>query len=166
MSRNIWFISDTHFQHANIVKFSPDPDLFTTVEERDELIIERWNSVVKAGDKVYHLGDVGFGNKKNLPNILNRLNGSKRLVVGNHDDVKFWAAGGCFQKIMLWRIWHDKNIIFTHVPIHQDSIIERLQTDQGINVHGHTHLAGSPEGPYRSVTVELNNYTPVHLEEL
>lgn len=164
--RDIWFISDTHFQHENILKFSPEPDLFTTINERDELLIERWNSVVKPGDKVYHLGDVGFGDKSKLPAIINRLNGSKRLIVGNHDNVTFWATGGCFQKIMLWRVWDDKNLLFTHVPVHQDCLSERLVSEGGINVHGHTHTRGSPEGPYRSVCVELNNYTPVHLEDL
>lgn len=166
MARGIWFISDTHFQHKNIIRFSPDPDKFSTVEERDELMIENWNKVVKPGDKVYHLGDVGFGDKANLPGIINRLNGSKRLVIGNHDDVKFWAAGGAFQKMMLWRVWDSKPMLFTHVPVHPEALLERTGSDLAINVHGHTHTAGSPAGPYRSVTVELNNYTPVHLEEL
>ena len=149
------------------MKFSPDPDLFTTINERDELLIQNWNKVVKTTDKVYHLGDVGFGDKTKLPGLIRRLNGKKRLIVGNHDNVLYWAQQAtCFQKIMLWRVWQDKNLLFTHVPVHQDCLTERLKNGEGVNVHGHTHTNGSPEGPYRSVCVELNNYTPVHLEEL
>ena len=49
-------------------------------------MIENWNSVVKKGDYVYHLGDVFFGSKETFPALWNRLNGSKRLIIGNHDD--------------------------------------------------------------------------------
>lgn len=161
---DIWFISDTHFNHANIIKYCR-PE-FNSVEEMNELMIENWNKVVKKGDKVYHLGDVFFGNKEEFKKLWPRLNGKKRLIVGNHDDVKFMASGGFFEKIMLWRVWNDKGFLFTHVPVHPDSIQERLVVSGGVNVHGHTHTNGSPDGPYRSVCVELNNYTPTHLEEL
>ena len=165
MSRDYWFISDTHFQHKNILKFSPGP--FSSVEERDEVMIENWNSVVKNGDYVYHLGDVFFGSKETFPSLWKRLNGSKRLIIGNHDDPMYFAKGGFVKKMGLWKVWHDRNLLFTHVPVHEDSIRERLcGAGEPLNVHGHTHLNGSPEGPYRSVCVELNNYTPVDLEEL
>lgn len=165
MSRNYWFISDTHFQHENILKFSPGP--FNSVEERDELMIENWNKVVKPGDYVYHLGDVFFGSKQTFPKIWTRLAGHKRLIIGNHDDPMFFAKGGYFKKMSMWKVWHDRNLLFTHVPVHESSLRERVGvTGEPLNVHGHTHTNGSPEGPYRSVCVELNNYTPVNLEEL
>ena len=66
----------------------------------------------------------------------------------------------------MWRVWNDKPLLFTHVPVHEDNIHERILDAGGVNVHGHTHLNGSPEGPYKSVCVELNGYTPVNLEEL
>lgn len=166
MAKDVWFISDTHFFHQNILGWGR-PE-FSSVEEMNEVIIDNWNSVVKPGDTVYHLGDVWMGpstlEEKN--SLWNRLIGSKRLIVGNHDDVKKMSAGGYFKKIMLWRVWNDKPLLFTHVPVHQDCIKERILDAGGVNVHGHTHLNGSPEGPYRSVCVELNNYTPVNLEEL
>ena len=68
MARDIWVISDTHFDHANILNFTdavgkPTRN-FADVEAMNEHMIERWNSVVKPGDKVYHLGDVLFGTRK------------------------------------------------------------------------------------------------------
>jgi calcineurin-like phosphoesterase family protein len=164
MSRDYWFISDTHFSHQSILKWGRGE--FSSVEEMNEHMVDRWNSVVKQGDKVYHLGDVFFGPKKDFESLWPRLNGSKRLILGNHDDVKYMSKGGFFQKVDLWCVWHDKPLLFSHVPIHQDCIQERILDSGGINVHGHTHLEGSPDGPYRSVCVELNNYTPVNLEEL
>ena len=69
MARDIWVISDTHFDHANILTFTdkvgkPCRDCCTDVEVMNEQMIANWNSVVKPGDKVYHLGDVLFGTRK------------------------------------------------------------------------------------------------------
>ena len=55
MPKDIWIISDTHFQHENILKFEPTRP-GSTIQEHDEALIDNWNSVVKPGDKVYHLG--------------------------------------------------------------------------------------------------------------
>lgn len=164
--RDIWFISDTHFFHQNILKWGRSE--FNSVEEMNEVMVENWNKVVKPGDIVYHLGDVWMGpsSHEERAKLWSRLAGGKRLIVGNHDDIPYMASGGFFKKICLWRVWHDKPLLFTHVPVHESAIQGRALDAGGINVHGHTHINGSPEGPYRSVCVELNNYTPVHLEEL
>ena len=72
---NIWFTSDQHFSHGNILKFVDKNGNkirpFTQVDEMDEHLIEQWNNNVKKGDKVYHLGDITF-NKKIFPSIINR----------------------------------------------------------------------------------------------
>jgi calcineurin-like phosphoesterase family protein len=164
MSKDYWFTSDTHFGHNNIIKYAGRP--FSSVEEMDETLVERWNSVVKPGDIVYHLGDVFFGSQEGFKKLWPRLNGSKRLVVGNHDDIIFLSSGGFFKKVMMWRVWNDRPLIFSHVPLHPSTIMERGFPEEATNVHGHTHQNGSPEGNYRSVCVELTNYTPVNLEEL
>ena len=147
-----------------IHKFKTRP--FSTVEEMDEALIDNWNSVVKPGDKVYHLGDVTFGNKENyIENIHKKLNGKKRLIVGNHDDVKFLAP--YFEKVMLWRMFPDLGLLLTHVPVHRSTLGEGRFDGKGmINVHGHIHQNPSPEGPYKCVCVEQVNYTPVSIEEL
>jgi calcineurin-like phosphoesterase family protein len=167
MSKNYWFTSDTHFFHENIIMYCGRP--FSCAEEMNEVLVDNWNSVVKPGDVVYHLGDVAMGGKKaydELGVLLNRLNGSKRLIVGNHDDIPFLSKGGWFKKVEMWRVWSDKPLLFTHVPIHEDSIHERVLQAGGVNVHGHIHDTPSPKGPYKCVCVEQTNYTPVNLEEL
>lgn len=161
---NIWLISDTHFGHENILKYSDRP--FSSVEEVDEVMVERWNSVVKQGDKVYHLGDVFFGPKENFQKLWGRLNGAKRLVVGNHDDIKYLSAGGFFKKVYMWRVFTEHNLLLTHVPIHEASIHERIVVAGGVNVHGHIHEKPSPTGPYKCVCVEQTNYYPVNIEEV
>ena len=171
MAGNIWVISDTHFNHSNILtssdKVGKPVRAFSSVEEMNETMIDRWNSVVKPGDKVYHLGDVFFGDKEAFSKLWPRLNGSKRLVVGNHDDVKYLSGGAFFKKVFMWRAFRDFGLLMTHVPVHESTLGEvRFDGRQVINVHGHIHQNPSPEGPYRCVCVEQTNYTPVHIEEL
>lgn len=79
----IWFTSDNHFGHANIIKFSNRP--FANVQEMNEIMILNWNKVVQPGDTVYHLGDFSFLDEDATCKILDRLHGNKMLILGNHD---------------------------------------------------------------------------------
>ena len=166
MARDIWLTSDTHFYHENIIKFSDRP--FKTLTHMHEEMLSRWNDVVKPGDKVYHLGDVLMGGargREDFTKFWPTFHGKKRLIVGNHDDIKFLSSGAFFEKVMLWK--HFDNLILSHVPIAPSSLSEgRTGRKHQLNVHGHTHTRGSPLGPYRSVCVELTNYAPIHIEEV
>lgn len=179
--RDIWVTSDTHFRHANILKFkNSNGNLvrpgFEDVDAMDEHMIERWNSVVKPGDIVYHLGDVVLGDKEWFKKNWPRLNGSKRLIVGNHDDIPFLSSGGFFKKVSMWRMFPEFGLLFTHVPVHEKSLYRYPSKDGDadglaepvllLNVHGHIHQHPSPPGSYRCVCVEQTNYTPVNIEEL
>ena len=79
----IWFTSDTHFFHDKIVEYSQRP--FASVEEMNEELIARWNSVVHRDGIVFHLGDFCFGKPDKWNHILDRLKGRIYLVLGNHD---------------------------------------------------------------------------------
>lgn len=79
---NCWFTSDTHFCHANILKFCPTTRQFPNVEEMNNAIINNWNACVKPEDTIYHLGDFAF---RDHMGILSRLNGKIILMKGNHD---------------------------------------------------------------------------------
>ncbi len=81
---NTWFTSDTHFGHTNILQFEPYHRPFETIKEMNEYLIHRWNDCVRPDDTIYHLGDFCFG-KHNLA-LASRLQGKKRLVLGNHDS--------------------------------------------------------------------------------
>lgn len=82
-TNNIFFTSDTHFHHENIMKFCNRP--FKSVEEMDEVLISNWNSVVGKNDIIFHLGDFAFGGSEVWNGVLNRLNGKIHLILGNHD---------------------------------------------------------------------------------
>jgi len=79
----VFFTSDTHFGHENIIKYCKRP--FANAAEMDDTIIKNWNSVVGPNDTVFHLGDFAWGNPHIWNNALNKLNGHIHLILGNHD---------------------------------------------------------------------------------
>ena len=79
----IYIVSDTHFFHRNIIEYCDRP--YDNIEIMNEDIVNKWNSIVKEDDIVFHLGDVGFGLVEQLQPIVHRLNGHKILLRGNHD---------------------------------------------------------------------------------
>ena len=172
---DIWVISDTHFGHANMLKFTEaNGDLcrpgFADVSAMNECMIDRWNQTVKPGDKVYHLGDVAFG-QKTLDDIMPRLNGQKRLIMGNHDNMDVRVYRKYFKKIASWRQWRIGNLrlVMCHYPLHESSFSNRHGGDEnaiGVCVHGHIHRKEPPPGGYINVCVEMIDYTPVHFDDL
>lgn len=167
---NIWFISDHHFGHSNILTFKDTNNNlirpgFENVHHMNEHMIEKWNSVVKPGDKVYHCGDFCFTD--NAVKYVSRLHGKKRLILGNHDDIKKNRLYDCFEKIQAWRVFKEYNFVVTHIPIHPGSF-----RGMAYNIHGHLHgnevmtEKNMVDKRYYNVSVERLNYTPIHLEEL
>jgi len=185
---NRFIISDTHFGHTNSWEKFKNADgtplrPFTSTEEMDEAMVERWNAKVKPGDTVYHLGDVVI-NAKSLHHV-SRLNGRKILIRGNHDifkDKQYREVG--FEQLHGCRVFVDK-FIMTHIPLHPDSVTDRFR----VNVHGHLHgnevmtngvvfdkddqSGGNPykkitypDPRYLCVSVEHTNYEPLHFDEV
>lgn len=155
----IYFIADTHFNHENIIKYCNRP--FKTTQEMNDYIIKKWNSVVKSEDIVYHLGDVGFGTIDELKNLLNKLNGTKILIMGNHDarrSLKTWKEIGFSEVHKKKLIIH--SLVLTHEPI------QELEENQ-INVFGHIHnkpLEDSFEkNNHICVSCEVIDYTPIKI---
>ena len=175
--RDIWLISDTHFQHANILTFTDSNtgklvrgDRFSSVEEMDEAMMDNWNSVVKPGDIVYHLGDVMFGNKDQFLPKWNKLNGQKRLVVGNHDDIKYMVNTNMFSKVMMWRMFPEFGLLLSHVPLDTSALYRGpngyKDAQMLLNFHVHIHQNPSPTEHHRCVCVEHIDFTPINIEEL
>ena len=79
----VFFTSDTHFYHGNIIRFCTRP--FKDVEVMNETIISNWNNTVGQDDIVFHLGDFCLGGSAEWTKILDRLNGKIYLIMGNHD---------------------------------------------------------------------------------
>ncbi len=165
MTHEKWFISDTHFFHANILKFTGDDGKrirpFDSLEEMHEYMIDKWNSVVKDGDYVYHLGDVTFQYHGAFNNLMSRLKGDKRLIVGNHDKIWNPALQMNFQKVDLWKGFKEHNFTASHIPLRLESL-----RDGAFNVHGHIHQNASPTPNHINVSVEVRDYTPVHIDEI
>ncbi len=80
---SILFTSDTHFFHERVIQYSNRP--FKDKEEMNEFMIQQWNRKVSPQDTIYHLGDFSFASKEKTERVLQRLNGKKILVLGNHD---------------------------------------------------------------------------------
>lgn len=165
---DIWFISDTHFFHENILKFTDNQGKiirdFSDVTEMNERMIENWNARVKPQDKVYHLGDVACGVKRasDFTELMHRLNGHKRLMLGNHDRLD-QPAYSRFDKIELWTggKFKEHGFVACHIPLRHD------QMRHGeVNVHGHIHQNLIDDPRYINVCVEHTGYKPVHMDEI
>lgn len=139
----------------------------------NEAMIDNWNSLVKDNDHIWHLGDVAMGQSSGAHNnLLRRLKGKKRLVVGNHDKLKSEALHQNFEKIELWRGFHEHGFTCVHIPLR----IGQLR-DGSVCVHGHLHqnlimhdaqmgCASVPDTRYINVCVEHTDYKPVHMDEI
>lgn len=171
MSGNIFFISDTHFGHKNILKYCNRP--FDSIEEHDEALIQNWNEMVKPGDRIYHLGDFGFCSKtEHLERILKRLSGQKFFIRGNHDKQIKGNLLGYFEKVesLMELSVPDaemdlkQKIVLCHYPI--ESWNKRHHGSW--HLHGHCHGA-LPSADYQArvdVGVDVWDYRPVSYEEI
>lgn len=84
-NRKLWFTSDLHFGHKNVIKFCNRP--FQDVNEMNEKLIENWNSVVGENDIVFILGDTfWFNDSRAIKRCFQRLKGIIYVIPGNHDN--------------------------------------------------------------------------------
>lgn len=162
-----WFISDTHFGHKNILEYEKDARPFATIEEMNERIISNWNNTVNVGDVIFHLGDFAFG-KHNI-SIAERLNGKKKLILGNHDTYPSADYLRYFEKLYGVVFW--ERAVLSHIPVHPRNLGARWM----LNVHGHLHSKlvldyqgippqWEPDPNYFNVSCEQNNLTPINAD--
>jgi calcineurin-like phosphoesterase family protein len=176
---NIWFWFDPHFFHQNILKFKrPDGtlvrpefirhfpngevDYAESLSFMHETLVERHNAVVRPGDRVYWGGDISMKYGPELASLMARFTGHKRLLLGNHDQIKGTNLATFFQKISLWRIFKEEGFIATHVPLP----FGQFRCKVKMNIHGHLHTNHLPEICYWNLCVENIHYTPVSIEEI
>ena len=142
----IWFTSDTHFGHHNIMKFCPDTRKYKNADEMDEAMIAKWNSQVAYNDTVYILGDVFFHNVTNALRIIRRLNGIKHLIWGNHDQVikknpELQAEFASIQHYLDMYI-DDVFVVLFHFPIFEWDKMHRGSYHLYGHVHGKVQIDG------------------------
>lgn len=175
----VFFTSDTHFSHGNVMRFCHRP--FRCTEEMDTAMVENWNRVVDDESIVFHLGDFAFGNLSRWEEIRSRLKGSIVLLLGNHDMRAFASGGSRFSALfehvaqqMLIEVEHQK-IYLNHYP---------LMCYAGTYGHrpiwqlfGHLHLnkyyanLDSTRAEYSfplqyDVGVDLNGFTPLSFTQI
>lgn len=187
-----FFTSDQHYFHNNVIKYCNRP--FNSVEEMNEELIRRHNSVVKPEDDVYHLGDFSLA-KRAPEQILHRLNGIHWLkAVGNHDwchpvHAKNPSKLEKFQKLYLdagfktldlesIEIIDSKQVLMSHFPYYDPNpefdqrYPDYRPKDEGRTLlHGHVHCHWltkfSPKGTLMiNVGVDVWDYYPAKLEDI
>lgn len=154
---NIYFTSDTHFGHKNILSYCNRP--FLTIEEHDQAIIENWNSVVKSNDVVYHLGDVGWSTHSLA--CVNKLKGKIHLIRGNHDSNKIANHTRWLSVKEVFMLNYNKQSFFLSHYAHRTW----NSMNRGVmHLYGHSH--GNLPGHCRSLDVGVDcwNFTPVHMD--
>jgi calcineurin-like phosphoesterase family protein len=139
-----WITSDTHWGHANILKFNPETRQYRDVEHMNASMIVAWNSSVAENDLVYHLGDFAFMSAEKARGVLDQINGKKILIAGNH-DAKLCKDPGFRNRFEEIHNYHEVNcagvkVVMLHYPIH-----EWNQCHRGA-VHFHGHVHGKPTG--------------------
>jgi calcineurin-like phosphoesterase family protein len=166
--KNIWFTSDTHFYHRNILKFCPNTREGADSEEMTELMIQRWNEKVKPHDRIYHLGDFSFANHQRTLQLLLRLNGQIHLIQGNHDHVidnndirSQFVDIKAYKEI---KVGTEKICMF-HFPMYEWNRMHH----GAWQLHGHTHGEVQIEGKSLDVGIDgpvTKGMSPVHFDEV
>ncbi len=165
-AQKILFTSDLHLDHIGLMKFRNEVHnkSWVDVGDVDQWLVNNWNSMVNPKDIVWILGDVAW-TKAGL-DWLNYMNGTKNLVLGNHDcegrglkieDYKpyFNSIHGALKKY---------EMIMTHVPIHPNELCFRWE----VNLHGHIHHKGRniQDPRYINVNTDTRGGYPVTLDDI
>lgn len=175
-----FFTSDLHLGHQTIIEFCRRP--FSSVDEMNAGLVERWNAVVADGDEVWVLGDVCLGHIDDSLRYVEQLRGEKHLVVGNHDRMfkearrdewvdRYTAAG--FASITYGHREFSSSgtqLLLCHFPYQGDSgaeerFTDRRPKDEGLPLlHGHVHGRWRKKGRMIDVGVDAWGGTPVALD--
>jgi calcineurin-like phosphoesterase family protein len=152
---NVYVISDLHFSHRNMaIKRG-----FQTTEEHDEHIIEQWNQTVNKKDTVWILGDISM-EKSGPYALLCRLNGIKKVVLGNHDQPQHVPEMLRYVRSVCGMVKY-KGFILTHCPMHESEVGRFTK-----NIHGHVHENSLDDDRYINVSCEVVDYRPVLIRDI
>ena len=166
----IYYISDTHFYHTNVIKLANRP--FNNVEEMNKTLINNWNNTVNKDDIVYFLGDFSFKtNQQTSTKLLKELNGKKYFIKGNHDKIT-WLNKIKEQKLI--EDWYDykeindngRMVILCHYPLHSWNGLYHGSYHLYGHVHQNTVLNYDWQARRYNVSVEVNKYKPTTLDKI
>ena len=166
-TKGFFLISDTHFWHTKLFFEFGLRKEFKNTEEVNKLIFENWNNTVSDDDYIFFLGDFvcgtyehGLDKYKTAQTLYDCLNGKKVFILGSHD-----GHMGKYTKIPVIRgpieiLYKEKRILIDHEPIYT--------FEQELMIHGHVHksLPFHHQPKMFNVSVEVVNYTPVHIDKI
>lgn len=158
----IFLIGDMHLYHRRIIDFCNRP--FSSVEEMNETLIANWNNVVGKHDIVYELGDFALCGKDRIIEVANRLNGRKRLILGNHDGASIETYKSCFEYVYNHPIILDEFYIFSHYP---QTYIQENGPYANVFAHVHNNPAYVDHSARTfCASAERIGYTPILFEKV
>jgi len=165
---SIFFTSDTHFNHENILSYNCKTRPWNTIKEMNQALIDAWNSVVTDDDIVYHLGDFILGNPDFyiMSDILDKLKGQIKLIPGNHDSPKKLTVYKEYGNIeVMDKLCEMKkpNIVMCHFPL----AIWHNSHKGSWHLHGHCHGSFTSDSYRFDVGVDGHpEHRPYHLDEI
>lgn len=177
----IFFTSDTHFGHENIIKFCNRP--FKSKKEMDKILIENWNNKVPDDGLVFHLGDFAWGDFKFWTYIREKLNGTIILIKGNHDFRNGPQSEAQYRTLFAKSIMQmhikieNRHILLNHAPFLCYGGTYRDFNGLVFQLFGHVHSGPNIVGKdaerlihlfptQYDVGVDNNNYTPISWYEV
>jgi calcineurin-like phosphoesterase family protein len=184
VGNKIFFTSDHHFNHNNVIAYCGRP--FSSVEEMNEHLVYKWNSIVGENDTVYHLGDFSFSITA-VEQYLHRLNGRKVLIPGNHDwchpsnkKSNTLEKGRLISELYLSHGWDEVKLTDTikvagtsfnlsHFPYDTEDtrFTKYLLKDKNTPLLcGHVHQHWKTKGNMINVGVDVWDYAPVSSEQI
>ena len=157
----IFLISDTHFDHENIIRYCHRP--FKSMGEMNKTLVDRWNSKVGKDDTVYFMGDLTLEREK-LDYWLGKLNGKIKFIRGNHDKGLITKAEEIQDRCPL--VYKGYKFLLTHDPI-------RPANWDGWLIHGDKHNNSLDNYPFMNhekktvnICSELVGYAPISLDTI
>lgn len=165
--KNIFFTSDTHFGHANIIRYSNRP--FSSVEEMDETLIENINKMIKPNDILYHLGDFSFKRGDFIYDYMDKIRCNNiYYIYGNHD--KEIRKNRDLQLRFIWA----KDFAEINVNGQEITLCHYAMRVWNKSHHGTWHLYGHSHGSLPDnnnslsfdIGVDCHNYKPLHFDEV
>lgn len=152
----VFVISDLHLSHFNMATKRG----FNCSLSHDANIVEKWNKVVGKKDTVWILGDISM--EKTSPyELLNHLNGYKKVVLGNHDKPQHTKKMLEYVNSVAGMVKLKGNILLTHCPIHP---LEFFRFK--LNIHGHVHENTLLDKRYFNASAEALDYTPIEISTI
>jgi calcineurin-like phosphoesterase family protein len=166
-TQKVFFTSDHHFFHQNIIGHCDRP--FLDVNEMDEFMIQEWNNTVGPGDLVYHLGDfaiTGYSqkHKPKVEKLLRKLNGTKILIAGNHDSHAVLKAEGWAN--VRKGIHHIKVDGQRFILCHYGMRTWQFKSKGAIHLYGHSHGNLPPFDKSVDVGVDSLGYKPNEFDRI